>query len=145
MGISVSLFSTMLYMNIFSFLTTVLYMKKRREKQPCLSSYNSKHAVVVLEVNHVFADFKNSFRLRIIKIDRVIVRKTSTNTHAINQPELLKTNSFSWLQTRATACSKSRLCSFKLNSTPNQFQALLRWSESKTLAAPSSECADYLQ
>lgn len=122
MGISVSLFSTMLYTNIFNFLTTVLYMKKRERN----SSNNLKHAVVVLEVNHVFADFKNPFRLRIIKIDRVIVWKTSTNTHAINQPKLLKTNSFSWLQTRETACSKSRLCSFKLISTPNQFQALLR-------------------
>ena len=122
MGISVSLFSTMLYMNILNFLTTVLYMKKGERN----SSNNLKHAVVVLEVNHVFADFKNTFRLRIIKIDGVTVWKTSTNTHAINQPELLKTNSFSWLQTRETACSKSRLRSFKLISTPNQFKALLR-------------------
>ena len=72
MRISVSLFSTMLYMNIFNFLTTVLYMKKGERN----SSNNLKHAVVVLEVNHVFADFKNPFRLRIIKIDRVIVWKT---------------------------------------------------------------------
>lgn len=122
MGISVSLFSTMLYMNIFNFLTTVFYMKKGERN----SSNNLKHAVVVLEVNHVFADFKNSFRLRIITIDGIIVWKTLTNTHAINQPELLKTNSFSWLQTCETACSKSRLCSFKLISTPNQFKALLR-------------------
>ena len=122
MGISVSLFSTMLYMNIFNFLTTVLYLKKGERN----SSNNLKHAVVVLEVNHVFADFKNTFRLRIIKIDGVTVWKTSTNTPAINQPELLKTNSFSRLQTRETACSKSRLRSFKLTSTPNQFKALLR-------------------
>jgi len=86
MGISVSLFSTMLYMNIFNFLTTVLYMKEGERN----SSNNLKHAVVVLEVNHVFADFKNPLRLRIIKIDGVIVWKTSTNTHAINQPELIQ-------------------------------------------------------